>query len=368
MGILNKKMKYYSLVGIKKIPAQYRVIIGERSNGKTFACLEEILSMYTTTGKQGGYIRRWAEDLKTRRAQTLWNGLISEKKIEKYTNGKWTGVEWRNGKWHLSKFDIELDKTVIDETPICYAFTLATMEHDKSTSYPDIDIIVFDEFLTRGSYLPEEFILFMNVVSTIIRHRLNVQIYMLGNTVNKSAPYFKEMGLTNVDKMKQGDIDIYKYGESGLQVAVEYCNSPNKEGKPSDLYFAFNNPKLQMITGGAWEMSIYPHCPCKYKYKDIRFTYFIIWESDILQCEIVQTEEYNFTFIHRKSTPLKEETEDLIYCPEQNVNMNWTKKITSARNLREERVQWYFKAEKIFYQDNEVGEVVRNYLNWCKQN
>ena len=37
---------------------------------------------------------------------------------------------------------------------------------------------------------------FMNVLSTIIRDRENIKIFMLGNTVNKYCPYFDEMGLT----------------------------------------------------------------------------------------------------------------------------------------------------------------------------
>lgn len=362
-------MKFYSLKSMNKIIAQYKMIIGERSNGKTFSVLEVILENYCKRGEQGAYVRRWADDLKTKRANTLWDGLIEQNLISKYSEGKWTGVTFRNGAWYLSKFDAELMKTVTDETPICYSFSLNTMEHDKSTSYPNVTTVCFDEFLTRGAYLTDEFVLFMNCLSTIIRFRDNVQIYMLANTVNKSAPYFREMGIKHIENMKQGSIDIYEYGENNkLKVAVEYCDNANKEGKPSDVYFAFDNPKLKMITGGAWEISIYPHCPCKYKYRDIRFTYFIIWETHLLQCEIIQTDDYNFTFIHRKTTPLKDETEDLIYSPEQNVNMNWTRKITSARNIREERVQWYFKADKIFYQDNEVGEVVRNYLNWCKTN
>ena len=27
---------------------------------------------------------------------------------------------------------------------------------------------------------------------------------------------------------------------------------------------------------------------------------------------------------------------------------------------------YYFNANKVFYQDNEIGEIVRNYLNVCK--
>lgn len=105
------------------------------------------------------------------------------------------------------------------------------MEHDKSTNYDGIINAVLDEFLTRSYYLPNEFVLFMNVLSTIIRDRDNVKIFMMGNTVNQYCPYFAEMGLTHIKEMKKGDIDVYEYGESGLTVAVEYTDSPNKEGK-----------------------------------------------------------------------------------------------------------------------------------------
>ena len=58
--------------------------------------------------------------------------------------------------------------------------------------------ILFDEFITRSMYLPDEFVIFTNVLSTIIRDRNNVKIFMCGNTVNKYCPYYKEMGLNNV--------------------------------------------------------------------------------------------------------------------------------------------------------------------------
>ncbi|MGC5276152.1 hypothetical protein ACPXAM_23725, partial [Escherichia coli] len=88
--------------------------------------------------------------------------------------------------------------------------------------------------------------------------------YMLGNTVNKYCPYFAEMGLEHIPKMTQGTIDVYAYGNSDLTVAVEYCKSPDSKVKEaSHKYFAFNNPKLEMITGGAWELNIYPHLPYK---------------------------------------------------------------------------------------------------------
>lgn len=238
------------------------------------------------------------------------------------------------------------------------------MEHDKSTSYNGITTIVFDEFLTRQVYITDEFVLFCNVCSTIIRHRNNVKIYMLGNTVNKYCPYFSEMGLTHIKEQKQGTIDLYRYGESGLTVAVEYCK-PFAKGKDSDIYFAFENPKLSMITGGQWELDIYPHLPFKYQPKDILLIYFIVFDDIILQCEIVEKEGDTFTFIHEKTTPLKDTENDIIFSLGYSPKLNYKRNIMKPQTNIDKKIAWYFSTGRVFYQNNEVGEVVNNYLKQC---
>ena len=357
------KQKFYSLKNILSKDAQYNIIFGERSNGKTYSVLKYGLEKFCQTGEQTAIIRRWSEDFKSKRGSTMYQNLVNNHEIEKLTEGKWTDVYYYSGRWYLCKYNEKEERTVL-EKPIAYAFALGSMEHDKSTSYPEITTILFDEFLTRTMYLPDEFVLFMNVLSTIIRHRKNVKIFMAGNTVNKYCPYFNEMGLRHIKDMKVGDIDIYSYGDSDLKVAVEYCK-PNKQGKESDTYFAFDNPKLSMITGGAWEVNIYPHCPVKYAPKDIKFTYFIIFDGEILQCEIIMKDNNNFTFIHRKTSPIKDTEKDLIYSTEYSSLPNWKRKINRPVTDVEKKIALYFAKDKVFYQDNDVGEIVRNYLMWC---
>lgn len=359
------KNKFYSLKNILSKDAQYNMIFGERSNGKTYAVLKYGLKDFITQGKQLAIVRRWSEDFTGKRGQTMFDSLVSNGEVVKLTGGEWTGIYYWASKWYLCKY--EDGKRINHEKPFAYGFSISSMEHDKSTSYPDICTICFDEFLTRSMYLPDEFILFMNVCSTIIRQRTDVKIFMLGNTVNKYCPYFKEMGLTHVKEMKPGDIDLYQYGDSDLKVAVEYVK-PNKAGKESDLYFAFDNPKLNMITGGAWEIDIYPHCPVKYKPEDIAFTYFIEFSGDLLQCEVICLPEMSFTFIHRKTTELKHTDTDLIYTPEYNPLPNYRRKITKPRTKIENRIAEFYIRDKIFYADNEVGEIIRNYLIWCGKN
>lgn len=248
---------YYSYKDIDETNAQYRMIIGERSNGKTYGALLKILKNYIELGKQGAYIRRYREDFTGKRGATLFAGIESNNEIEKLTNGEYNSVQYYAGCWYLKYQDG--NKPIKDSKPFCYGFAINSMEHDKSTSYPDITTIVFDEFLSRSFYLTNEFVLFMNVISTIIRQRNDVVVYMLGNTVSQYSPYFKEMGIESIKDMKQGDIDIYKYGDSDLRVAVEYAPSVGDSIKKSGDYFAFNNPSLQMITEGNWEFDLYPH-------------------------------------------------------------------------------------------------------------
>ena len=162
------------------------MIIGERSNGKTYACLKYALDNFFKKGEEFVYLRRWNDDVKTKRMQTLFTPFKDY--LEK-RNGK---VIFKSGTFYFVDLDTEI------ETVMAYALSISEVEHMKSSSYENVTTVIFDEFLTRRVYLVNEFVSFMNVLSTIIRKRENVTIFMLGNTVNRYCPYFSEMGLKNI--------------------------------------------------------------------------------------------------------------------------------------------------------------------------
>lgn len=357
------KNKYYSLTNILKKEAQYNIIFGQRSNGKTYAVKKYGLEKYIKTKEQMAYIRRQDIDLKKDKCDSLFSDLEKNGVITELTHGEYTNVYYYSSRWYLCYYDEKGDRH-LDQDPFCFAFSLVSMEHYKSTSYPGITTICFDEFISRTIYLADEFIVFENVLSTIIRHRTNVKIFMLGNTVNKYCPYFKEMGLKHIRQQKQGTIDLYTYGSSGLKVAVEYTKSTEKSKDSSNVYFSFDNPSLKMITTGSWEIAIYPHCPIKYTPKDVKFIYFIIFNEDVLQCEIVITNNENFTFIHPKTTEIKNPDKEIIFSQEYNPKYNFHRKLTKPKSNLEKRIAWYFATDNVFYSDNETGEIVRNYLKW----
>ena len=357
--------EFYSLDRIKELKCQYNLIFGKRSNGKTYSALKEIIFNFAKTGQQGAYLRRYREDFIGKRGQQMFSAMVADGLVAKATNGKWDKIKYQSSQWFFARED-DKGRLITDNQPFCFGFSLAQMEHDKSTSYPNITTVVFDEFISRIGYLPNEFILFMNVLSTIIRQRNNVTIYMLGNTVNKYCPYFKEMGLGHIEDMEAGKIDVYSYGNSKLKVAVERTENHNIQGRKSDVYFAFDNPSLEMITGGAWELDLYPHCPRKYVDEDIVFKFFMKYNDQILQGEVVELDDCSFIYFHRKTGDIRHPDRDLIFSEEYDPRPNYVRNLRRSSLEAVRKISLFFRDSKVFYQDNDVGEIVRNYLQFCK--
>lgn len=364
---MNKKFQYYNIRHvIRDYPdAYYYMVFGERSDGKTFSSLDYCLERHSKTGEQFAYIRRWGEDIRKKNLSELFSGHEENGRISHWYNGEWNRVYYGSGKFYLEKTDQD-GKVIRSEEPIGYAFDLNGMEHYKSISFPRVTTIIFDEFISRNGYLPNEWILFTNTLSTIIRLRTNVKIIMLGNTVNKyGCPYFPEMGLSHIKDQKPGTVDIYRYGDGSLQIAVEYSGSSKKNGgKPSDVYFAFDNPELKMITTGAWEMAIYPHLEVKYKPKDVIVNFFIKYEEITLHGEVVSIDTGLFIFLHQKTTPIKDENNDVVYTSSPSQKWNYKMCLTKQRDKLSALILRCLKENKVFYSSNEIGEVFRNYVMW----
>lgn len=366
------KVKYYTTDKIDATGAQYRVIIGERSNGKTYALKKRAIDEFINKGKQTAYVRRWDLDFKEGKGAAFFDDIVENGYIEEVTYGQWSCVVYKSKKWYFAKpVEDKEKKYEICPTPFMVGFALTMTEHGKGDSYPNINTIVFDEFIALSStgYLPSEFMLFMNTINTIVRLRDNVVIYMLGNTINKYCPYFNEFGISKLVKdLKQSDLEVIKFGETGLKLAIEFSDFDKKQ-KKSNIYFAFDNPSLSVIRGdgSGWQLELYPHCPMKYYPKNIIYTFFIIFDGETFQCEVITVERNTFIYIHRKTTPLKSPDKDLIYSLEYSPKPNYRRKITKQPQTKvEQSIIKLFSMDKVFYQDNEVGQAIRNYITECK--
>ncbi len=361
-----RKFEFYNIRKLlKDYPdAYYYVVFGERSNGKTYSALDYALERYKKNGEQFAYVRRWGEDIRKKNLSNLFSGHAENGRISTIFEDEWNQIYYGSSRFYLEK-TTDKGEIIRSEENCGFAFDLNSMEHYKSTSFPKITTIIFDEFMSRNGYLPNEWVLFANTLSTIIRHRDNVKIIMLGNTVNKYCPYFGEMGLNHIKDQRPGTVDVYHYGDSGLTVVAEYTGTSLKHGgKASDVYFSFDNPELKMITGGAWEIAIYPHLEVKYRPADVIANFFIQFEEELLHGEVVSLETGPFIFIHRKTTPIKDESADIVYTTQPDVRWNYRMCLTKHSDKLSLFIIKCIRENKIFYSTNEVGEVFRNYVMW----
>lgn len=361
-----RKFKHYDIrITIHDYPdAHYYIAYGERSNGKTYSALSYAMERYAKSNEQFAYLRRYGEDIRKKNLVNLFSGHVDNGFISSVTSNQWGSVDYTNSKFYLERIDEEGNVQKSDE-PCGYAFDLNSMEHYKSTSFPKITTIIFDEFMSRSGYLPNEWILFMNTISTIVRLRSNIKIIMLGNTVNKVCPYFTEMGLTHIKDQKPGTVDVYEYGDSGLKVVCEYTESSAKRGgKDSDVYFAFDNPELKMITTGAWEIAVYPHLDTKILPKDVVANFFIDYNEELLHGEVVVKDTGPFIFLHAKTTPIKDEENDIVYTDKPHSKWNYKMCLTKHKDKLSLFIMQCLRENRIFYSTNEIGEVFRNYVMW----
>ena len=83
-------------------------------------------------------------------------------------------------------------------------------------------------------------------------------------------------------------------------------------------------------------------------------------------CEIINKDNNVFTYIHEKTTPIKRENTDLIYSLDYNPKMNYNRNIFQAHNEITKKVRSFYILDKVYYQDNNVGNTIANYLKACK--
>lgn len=247
-----KDLEYYSADKILKEGSTYNLIIGQRSNGKTYDCIDKALDEFLKNDNPSVYIRRYDESITPANIFKLCSTHINDLII--LSNGKWNNFEYKRKTFYLTCID-ELGKKVDTSEPFLYCVGLNSWEHKKGQDRGFVKYIIYDEFLTRDTYLNDEYAKFMNLLSSFIRDRIGTIIFMLGNTVNKFSPYFSKFKI-NMKDIKQGYIYNFKYGETTL--SLEYCKEYSNTSKVNKKYFDFPEKSLDMIKRGYWEINTYP--------------------------------------------------------------------------------------------------------------
>lgn len=147
-----KKQIHYNIDNIDKEDALFNIIFGEKSNGKSYQVKhKKAIEHYLKTGKRFILIRRWREDI-----SNLWiEQYFADVDVEKITNGKYNCIVQYRKVIYFANYNTEKDKVIRGEK-IGYVVALSTEQHYSGGSFLDVDVIIFEEFFERGSYINQE--------------------------------------------------------------------------------------------------------------------------------------------------------------------------------------------------------------------
>lgn len=175
---------YYNLDKVFSYPFLLAFIIGERGVGKSFSAKRHVLNRFIKNGEQFIYVRRYKTELDTS-LNNFFDDLQENGYFEDYS------LKVQKSKM-LSKF--------ICNNKVCgYAVPLSTSNIMKSTSFPEVKTIIFDEFMlpVGGSYryLKNEVNLMLDLIETTFRLRDGQVLFLGNNTGIYGNPYFAYFGL-----------------------------------------------------------------------------------------------------------------------------------------------------------------------------
>lgn len=149
----------------------YNFILTGRGYGKTYGSKKFCIKKFLKTGEQWIYVRRYKTEMED---MTLYFDDIKH--------------EFPKHEFNASK-----KMGMIDGKVCCYFIPLSTQHNKKSTSYPKVTTLIFDEFVIdkkKTRYLNNEVEAFNDLFETVARKRDNVRALFLANNITLANPYF----------------------------------------------------------------------------------------------------------------------------------------------------------------------------------
>jgi len=151
----------------------WNMVLSHRGGGKTFGCLSLCVRKWLKGKRRFIYLRRTDAEL-----QLCKDHLMDAIKAE--------------GHFDPHTFAVVGNDILCDGEVMGYCIALSKAYQMKSVAYPDVDFIIFDEFLIEdrnGRYLPNEPNKVLALMETVGRMR-PIVLMMLANYVSKANVYF----------------------------------------------------------------------------------------------------------------------------------------------------------------------------------
>ena len=170
--------------------AFFNLLVGNRGSGKTYGFKTWSVDDFLKNKKQFIWLRRYGTEIDLMK-KSFFDDIASKYPKHSFSckGSKKSGTFY------------------VDGEECGYYFALSTSSIAKSSSFPRVDKIIFDEFLIMGNtykYLSDEVVLLLEFIETIFRNRENDPtaitprgVYLLGNNITIANPYFLYFHIPN---------------------------------------------------------------------------------------------------------------------------------------------------------------------------
>ena len=181
----NQNEVFYNYSGLLSKNRMVNFVIGMRGGGKSYNFKKYMIKKYLKDGKQFMIVRRRDSELEMMR-KTYFNDVKAE--------------------FEDHEFLIKGNLILIDGEEAGYFQALSTATNIRSSSFPLVDTIFFEEFIieninTNNNYLKNEVIVLFGLCETVFRDRTGVRLIFAANNGGITNPYFEHFSIKpNPDK------------------------------------------------------------------------------------------------------------------------------------------------------------------------
>lgn len=201
---------YYSLNDILSYNALFSFVIGIRGHGKTYSGKDWAIRDFLKTGNQFIYLRRFDTEFDKGKKEKFFDDIMD--------------------KFPEHKFKIKGYVAYIDDKVAGQFMALSKSKIEKSTPFPKVNKIIFDEFiLDRGNYyyLPDEVTNFLELYNTVDRYKDTTRVVFMSNAITITNPYFLyfSIKLKNNKRFTKVQNDIVVEMDSGKKFAEKAKNT-----------------------------------------------------------------------------------------------------------------------------------------------
>ena len=231
---MNDLMQYIDIHPIvekaKELNCPYIAIIGGKGTGKTYGCVNWAIEDYfkPKSNRPFFYARRYDKTFTPSICGNLVN--VHRQDIINMSKGRYNKADLRGKVYTLCR-EIEDSKGLKKKSnvdTIAYCRSLNNVETETGDDKGDISCIIYDEFLTRGCELKDEFTKLQILHNNATRNRTDrfIPMFLLGNTVSRDSVVAEQFGIRLRD-LKRG-LKVFENSKKQVRIIVYYTPETQK--------------------------------------------------------------------------------------------------------------------------------------------